>query len=339
MKTILALVLALAACAAAPVPTFAADPIVLRFAYPAPPNGRANVWGFTPWAEEVSKASGGAVEIKIFPGTSMGDYRNVYDRTINAVVDLAYGIFGPISSDFPKSMVTTLPFEADNVEVSSLAFWRLYQNGTITDEFTRVRLLALWDFSDSGLHTKKLVKVAGDLRGLKISAGTRVLGEMVEKLGGTPVQLQPTDYYQSMQRGLVDGVSTSWPAVLPFKLQEVTSFHLDAALGPAPAYTVMNKESFAKLPEAAQKAIDSLSGEGFSRRMGNAALRMEVEGRDAVGSMPGQHLAALDPAEAAKWKQLLTPITEQWVKDTPNGAAVLAAYRTEVAKARKEFAR
>ena len=335
---------AIVAVAAALVATFtefaqAADPVMLRFAYPAPPQGRANEWGFTPWINEVGAASGGAVEVKLFPGTALGDYRNVYDRTINAVIDIAYGIFGPISSDFPKTMVTTLPFEAANVGEASLALWRLYEKGVTADEFSRIKLLCLWDFSDSGFHTKKPVKTAADLRGLKLSVGTRVLGEMVEKLGGTPVQLQPTDYYQAIQRGTVDGSTTSWPAVFPFKLQEVTSYHLDAPLGPAPAYVVMNKDAYAKLPEVGKKAIDKLSGEHFTRRMANAAQRMDTEGRDQVVAMAGQTVSILDPAEASRWKQLLAPITEQWIKDTPNGAAVLAAYRAEIANARKESAR
>jgi TRAP-type C4-dicarboxylate transport system substrate-binding protein len=329
MKTVLALTVALAFLAPA-APAHSADPVMLRFAYPAPPNGRANEWGFTPWVNEVAATSGGTVEIKIFPGVALGDYRNVYDRTINAVIDIAYGIFGPISSDFPKSMVTTLPFEAKNVGEASLALWRLYAKGVTADEYSRIKLLCLWDFSDSGFHTKRPIKVAADIKGMKLSVGTKVLGEIVEKLGGTPIQLQPSDYFQGIQRGTVEGATTAWPAVYPFKLQEVTNYHLDAPLGPAPAYVVMNKASFAKLPEAGRKAIDQLSGEHFTRRMADAAQRMDTEGRDRVLAMPGQHVTTLDPAEAARWKQLLTPITEQWVKDTPNGASELAAYRAEL---------
>ena len=329
-----ALVIAATTAVVAPLAAEAADPVLLRFAYPGPPNGRGTVWGFTPWVNEVAAASGNAVEIKIFPGTALGDYRNVYDRTINAVIDIAYGVFGPISSDFPKTMVNSLPFEATNVNEGSLAMWRLYEKGLISDEFSRVKLIGLWDFSDSGFHTRKLIKTAADLRGLKLSVGTRVLGEIVEKLGGTPIQLQPTDYYQANQRGTIDGSTTSWPAVFPFKLQEVTHFHLDAPLGPAPAYVVMNKASFAKLPDSGRAAIDKLSGEHFTRRMADVAQRMEDEGRNEVVAMAGQTVSVLDPAEAARWKQLLAPITEQWVRETPNGAAVLAAYRTEIAAIR-----
>jgi len=101
----------------------------------------------------------------------------------------------------------------------------------------------------------------------------------------------------------------------------------------------MNKDSFAKLPEAGRKAIDSLSFEGFTRRMAAASQRMDVEGRAAVAAMSNQTIAKLDPAEEKRWAQRVAPVTEGWVKATPNGAAVLAAYRAEIVKARQELKR
>jgi hypothetical protein len=47
----------------------------------------------------------------------------------------------------------------------------------------------------------------------------------------------------------------------------------------------------------------------------------------------------MSPADAQNWTRLLAPITDAWVKGTPDGARVLAAYRAEVAKATKEQAR
>jgi TRAP-type C4-dicarboxylate transport system substrate-binding protein len=187
------------------------------------------------------------------------------------------------------------------------------------------------------LHTRKPIKTMADVQGLKLSVGTRALGEMMEKLGATPIQLPPSEYYSSNQRGLIDGSATSWPALIPFKLQEVTNFHLDVAFGQAPAFVVMNKESYAKLPQAGQKAIDSLSGESFTRRMAGAAMRMETEFRAAVAAMPNQTIAKLDPAEEKRWAERVAPVTEDWVKATPNGAAVLAAYRAEIAKAHADM--
>ena len=49
--------------------------------------------------------------------------------------------------------------------------------------------------------------------------------------------------------------------------------------------------------------------------------------------------APLIAAAVALWKQRLAPIADEWVKETPDGARVLAAYRSEIAKAAKEASR
>jgi hypothetical protein len=50
--------------------------------------------------------------------------------------------------------------------------------------------------------------------------------------------------------------------------------------------------------------------------------------------MAGHTVGELDAAEAARWKQRLTPVTEEWAKATPDGAKVLAAFRAEMANVR-----
>jgi hypothetical protein len=48
--------------------------------------------------------------------------------------------------------------------------------------------------------------------------------------------------------------------------------------------------------------------------------------------MPNHSFARLSPAETDRWKKLVDPVTEGWVARTENGAAILAAYRAEVAR-------
>jgi hypothetical protein len=66
------------------------------------------------------------------------------------------------------------------------------------------------------------------------------------------------------------------------------------------------------------------------KRLVAADDTMEAVGRDATKAMAGQTIASLDPAEEARWKELVAPVTEEWVKATPDGDKVLAAFRAEV---------
>jgi len=306
-----------------------ADPVQLKFAYPSAPNN-ALFQGMQGWVDDVNKAANGAIEVKLFPGGVIADNSNMYDRVTGGVADIGFAVFGPVSSVFPKTNVGTLPFEAKDHREDALALWALYDKGVIRDELTKYHPLAFIVFPGLVIHSKKPIHTLADVKGMKISVEGRVLSEMIPRLGAAPISLQPGELYQSLQRGLVEAVPQGWPSVPTFHLNEVTSFHLEAPLGFNTGYVAMNNDSYAKLPPAGKAAIDKLSGKVFVERLIAADDTMQAVGRDATKALPGQTIAQLDPAEEARWKEAVAPVTEEWVKATPDGAHVLAAFRAEL---------
>ena len=115
-----------------------------------------------------------------------------------------------------------------------------------------------------------------------------------------------------------------------FHLNEVTNFHLEVPLGFNTGYVAINNETYAKLPPAGKAAIEKFSYKPFVERLATADDQMQAIGRDATKAMAGQTIAQLDPAEEARWKEAVAPVTEEWVKATPDGANVLAAFRAEL---------
>jgi TRAP-type C4-dicarboxylate transport system substrate-binding protein len=331
MRHFFAAAFAVAACAAAPA---FADPVQVKFAYPSAPNNALFAQGAQAWADDVTKASDGAIEVKIFAGGVIGDNSNMYDRITNGVTDIGLAVFGPVSSLFPKTNVGTLPFEARNHREDALALWHLYQKGVITEEFAKVKPLGFIVFPGLVIHSKKPIHDLADMKGLKISVEGRVLSTMMPRLGASPISLQPGELYASLQRGLVEAVPQGWPSVPTFHLNEVTNFHLEAPLGFNTGYVFMNQDAYAKLPPKGRAAIDQFSGESYVLRLIAADDTMEAFGRDATKATQGQTIASLAPDEEARWKELVAPVTDDWVKATPDGAKVLAAFRTEIAAIR-----
>jgi TRAP-type C4-dicarboxylate transport system substrate-binding protein len=309
-------------------PVFA-DPVQIKFAYPSAPNN-ALFQAMQGWTEDVNKAANGAIEVKLFPGGVIADNTNMYDRVTGGVADIGFAVFGPVSSIFPKTNVGTLPFEAKDHREDALALWALYEKGVIRDEFSKFHPLAFIVFPGLVVHSKKPIHTLADVKGMKISVEGRVLSEMIPRLGAAPISLTPGELYQSLQRGLVEAVPQGWPSVPTFHLNEVTTFHLEAPLGFNTGYVAMNNDSYAKLPPAGKAAIDKFSYKPFTERLIAADDTMQAVGRDATKALPGQTIAQLDPAEEARWKEAVAPVTEQWVQATPDGAKVLAAFRAEL---------
>jgi TRAP-type C4-dicarboxylate transport system substrate-binding protein len=288
--------------------------------------------GADPWSKEVMAAADGTLDIKIFYGTTLGNVANIYDRTMNGVVEISFGTFGDLTQ-FKKVNVVSLPFETKNCTEGALGLWALYTKGVIADEFTTVHPLTLFAFPGYVMSTKKPIRNLADLAGTKIATTNRVLSQGIQLLGGVPITLMPTELYQSVQRDLVNGVTLSWAAVSIFKVDEITKYDLDTPFGVGPSYYFMNKEVYARLPEVARKALDRHSGGVLTQRLSKACYEAGIANRPNLIAR-GHTISELDPAEAERWKARVAPITEEWLKATPDGDKVLAAYRQEIAAIR-----
>lgn len=322
-----------AALATAPLAANAADPIVLKFGFPPPPNTWINTVGITPWGDEVSRRTNGEVKVQVFGGGSVVNFRNVYDRVLNSVVDMGYGALAEVCEPCVRVGVSALPFEADNSTTASVALWKLVADGTAAEDFARVKPLAVFGLPSGTLHTKTPVTELEDVKGMKIIASGRYQAMYADALGAVPVTITNAEAYQALDRNLAQGIFLSVIGLYVFKADEVVKNHLEVPFGVSAGGFFMNKESFAKLPETAKKAFDETTGAPLSARMGKAADAQNAEAREKVVAGGGKFVK-LEAAEQARWKEKLDPVVQEWLKTTPDGAKVLNAFRTELAKAR-----
>jgi len=226
-----------------------------------------------------------------------------------------------------------MPFESKDCTEAALALWSLYKKGAFAEEMGAVRPLVLFSFPGYVMSSKKSIASVADLAGVKIGVTSRVGAQGLTLLGGVPVTLMPNEVYQAVQRDTVNGVILSWAAVSIFKVDEMTKYELDLPFGFGPSYFFMNKDVYARLPAAAQKAIDKHSGDTLNVQMSKACFEAGNANKPNLLAR-GHTISELTAAEAARWKARVAPITEEWLKATPGGEAVLAALRQEVAALR-----
>ena len=331
----LAFALAAALLAASALAQTAADPIILRLAYPAAPSPPLTD-GIKPFSEQVEKDTGGAVKIVITIGPGLGNLGNIYPRTAQGVVDFSYGTMGVYGDLFNRTHVSALPFTSEQAHEASVALWRLLQNGLIAEDFHETKPMALFTFGSSVFHTTRPIRSAADLNGVKMGAPSKSTADAIVIFGGAPITISPPEYYQSVSRNLVLGVPVSWSGAIAFKLFEIAKYHLETPFGLAPGYFVMNKEAYAKLPANARASIDRHSGLGLSAKIGRAGDDMDAANRDKIKAMPGHEIYSLAPAERERWRTMLAPITESWIRATPNGAAILEGFQAEIERVRRE---
>jgi TRAP-type transport system periplasmic protein len=314
---------------------FAEDPVLLRYGDPGPPTAAIHSDLIGPWSEKVNKEAGGALDVKVYVCYSLVNMVNTLDRVADGVADIAFCILGPISSQFPKTLVSTLPFEAQNAHEAGLALQRLYEKGVIADEWKKVKPVAFGDFANLTYHTSAPVKTLADLKGMKISVQGRIEGQALETLGGTPITLPINEVYEALKRGIVVGSAIGWPADVDFKLTEMTKYHLRESLGGASAVMIMNNNTYAKLSGKAKQVIDANIGTDYTNWFNKVIDDTEHRNIDKVeNQMKDQSVVKLSDQERARWKTRIQPVIDNWVKNTPDGAHVLAAFRQEIAAIR-----
>jgi TRAP-type C4-dicarboxylate transport system substrate-binding protein len=217
----------------------------------------------------------------------------------------------------------------------ALALSRLYQKGLIADEYKDVKVLTLFAFGNPAIQTKdKEITRLDQIKGMKLAAGSKLDNDLLALLGAAPQSSDPSELYQGLSRGLYEGALIQWTAFLTFKLAEVTKYHFDLPLGAAAAYVVMNKNSYDKLPPEAKAAIDKHSGEPFARRMGDVINRQDQVAREGAKKLGGHVFHSITPEDRKTWAPRLQPLIDNWVRNTPNGAEVLAGLRKEIAAIR-----
>jgi TRAP-type C4-dicarboxylate transport system substrate-binding protein len=314
-----------------------ADELELTFATGAQPGQSPHPQVSLPWADRVNAAGKGIVHIKVVEGFAVVTPQTFYDRLKNDVVQIVYGLQGSVGGVFRLSDVVRIPYLVDKAEVGSVAFWRLYKSGLLDSDYKDVHPLTIAMYPQAVLHSAKKPASITDFSGLKIVANSKMTGDIITKLGGSPISLLIQETYPALQRHTVDAVMTAYPAMAAFKFNEVAPIHIDAQLGGGATMLIMAKEKWNKLPPAVQKVLDDNSGEALSRLYGIENDAQQEAGRKAAMEMKDQTMLVPTAADEEAYKKKLAPVSEDWIKDNPDGAAVLAKFRELLAQTQTEI--
>jgi len=164
-----------------------------------------------------------------------------------------------------------------------------------------------------------------DLKGMKI-AGSAPEVPLMKALGAVPVVMPLPAFYESMDKGVADGVSIPYGALGGWKLYEVTKYHTNVHFGTGPSWTAMNIDTWNSLPPDIQQIVTEVSNK--IPVMFTAAVTGEANRTINKIKELGQEIIELSPQERARWVATAEPIWNKWAADMEAkglpGRAVLA---------------
>jgi len=119
----------------------------------------------------------------------------------------------------------------------------------------KAKVLTLWPFGPQVFYCNKPIKSVDDIKGLKVRSFTPSMAALIQHLGGTPVTLQFSEVYPSLQRGVADCGVTSPTSGNTGKWPEVTSFFLPLSVSGSVQGHFMNLDYWNKFSPEEQKKL------------------------------------------------------------------------------------
>lgn len=316
------------------------EPIVLKLAHSLPPVSAAHTRFIVPWCERIEAESNKRMTCQIYPAMSLGGApAQLLQQARDGISDITWTLPGWTPGRFPVSEVFELPFFTTDREASSRALWDFVSQDA-TSEFADVKPIATWVTGPYVFHFRdKEVHTLDDLKGLKVRAPSRLGNKMLAALGVTPVGMPVPQMPEALSKGVIGGALVPWEVVPPTKTHELTRFHAEAAgeraMLASTMIFVMNRKKYDSLPPDLKKVIDDNSGRETSAWISAQFAPADVAAREMTVAR-GNTVYAISPDEMKKWDAATRVVTEQWIREVPDGQRHYDAATALVARYSKQ---
>lgn len=266
------------------------------------------------WSREVEKRTDGTVKIEYYAGQTLTKARDCYDGVVTGLSDIGFSVLAYTRGRFPVMSAVDLPLGYTSGQTATAVVNAVYEKFQ-PEELSDTQVMYLHAHGPGLLHTKgKAVRKLEDVKGLKVR-GHGTSAKVVKALGGTPVPKPMPETYQMLQKGVVDGAVYPFEANKGWKLGEVTDY-VTAAFSAAYTtsfFVVMNKDKWNSLPAVVKDVIEEINAE-WAVKHGKAWDSSDMAGIQFILSR-GNNIIGIDSEEAARWKQAVKPIIDDYVKE------------------------
>jgi tripartite ATP-independent transporter DctP family solute receptor len=305
--------------------SFAQQPIVFKLAFTDPPYmkiGELQVMhhstaGMVAFKAAVENLTQKRVVVENYYHGRLGD-ANENLRQINAgTLQGATPADGAVAPFYAGIQVFAIPYLFKD-PLDAYKLWDGPVGQAVLEDMAKksgLRALAIYDNGGfrSFSNSKKVIKSAADMRGLKLrTMPIPVHMEMVKALGAAPTPIAWLELYNALQTGVVDGQENSASTILGGTLQEVQKYYtLDEHLVGS-ALIVTSEKWLRSLPKDIQDAIlkagkiAEVAARGTSRANDSLALE-ELAKR-------GMQIYFPTPAERKSFRDVAQKPVIEWLK-------------------------
>ncbi|MFX0540865.1 C4-dicarboxylate TRAP transporter substrate-binding protein [Roseovarius sp. S4756] len=275
------------------------------------------------YLDELEKRTNGEVEIRRYWSGSLNKVGEHLAAARDGTSEITLIAPGYYQAELPVTRGLEWYFRMNRADALQRVCREVYDNfeplRAEWEQRHRSKVLYWTNWNYAPLVLREPINSLEDLKGKRIR-GYGVATDVIEALGGTAIPMAAGEVYQSLERGILDGVyGFDFVTAVAYKLHEIAPHFYDIGDGPhAPSAVIMNKQVHDNLPEDVRKVSDELISEIYGGQFSSIyedVLTRYVDTATAEGVQfatisDEEKQRAKDlvqPAQVNKWKEEVAP--------------------------------
>jgi TRAP-type C4-dicarboxylate transport system substrate-binding protein len=272
---------------------------------------------FTDSFSLIEERSGGRVTVENYWSETLLKIQEVYRGTQTGLTDIGCYVSGSNPGLFQLNNFLGLPFNGlPSMSAGNTIYRELSQKfPELEAEFEGVKVLWFGFMPPHQLNlTNKEVHTPEEVAGMKILASGEAV-DYFQAIGASPITVDVSEYYLSLERGLAEGQLIHFPAMNLFGLCPLLPYHTmfgEGGYGMMVQYLFMNLDTWNKLPTDVQEIMEDV----FINSQTPAIVAMdENDIKTVTGTCEemGHTFVYLTPEEIQLWAAYAKPIHEKWI--------------------------
>jgi TRAP-type C4-dicarboxylate transport system substrate-binding protein len=290
------------------------------------PAGNFHTKNVARFADDLDKATNGAIKITIHPAGSLIKHADIKRAVRQGTTPIGESLASLASNESPIYGVDSIPFLATGYDASR----KLYgaQKPFLEKQLEKEGLMLLYSvpWPPQGIYAKRELKSVDDLKGLKFRTYNVMIGRIAALAGAIPTQIEVPDLPTAFATGRVDVMITSASTGVDTKAEDYLTHYHDTQAWLPRNIVFVNKQAFDKLTAEQKKAVMDAAKAAEDRGWKASAEEMAIK----TNALRAAKIIVLPPSDTLKagFAKIGETIAAEWVASAgPDGVALLAAYR------------
>lgn len=207
--------------------------------------------------EELSKATGGKDNIKVFGDSTLGSEKDTVEQVKLGALDMVRVNTSAFHGIIPETMIPAFPFLFRDIQHFRKTMYGP-QGDKILASFDKAGFigLAMYESGARSMYARKPIKSVADMKGMKVRVQPSDLWvSLIGAMGASAAPMPFAEVYTGLKTGLIDAAENNYPSYEESKHFESAPFYSETMHSMPPEVLVFSKKVWETLPKDEQAAI------------------------------------------------------------------------------------